>query len=495
MGPFKNESDSVFGLYKRIPKSVKASMWFLFANIFQKAVMVIFTPLFTRLMTAEEFSRYAVFQSWETILTVFATLNISNYATAKALVEYKDERDDFVTSAEFLTVVLSIFTLGIFILIRSAFDELSSFPLWVIFLLFVDIISVAFFAFWSQLERFNQKYKALTVVSIVTGICSPLIAFILIAYSERFGLYKGWSRILGLVITNVIVALFIFHLCFRRSRKLFSAKYWKFCITYCLPLIPHFLSMAFLQKIGQLFVDHFCGAEMSGIYALASSLALLMMVFNDALTKTLVPWTYQKMAEKKYKEINKPVILSLAVIAVLDITMAMVAPELVAIFADHSYSQAIYAVPPLVAVCFYGFLYNTFANIEYYFKETKFVSMASIVAGMVIVIANLFLVPRYGFIAAAYATLLSYIVYAIMHYLFMKKTLDEHLEGRQIYNNLLIVKMSLGFTSVIICIPVLYSYHTLRWGIVLLICVIVFIKRKLIVESLFKLLGRDNSNV
>ena len=133
--------------YNNLSPSVRASFWFLFSNIFQKSIMVIFTPLFTRIMTVEEYSKYALFQSWVTIFTVFATLNISNYATAKALVEFKEDRDKFISSAEFLTAILTIFIFGIYLLIRFVFGWLDEFPLWIIILLFADILGVAFFAF------------------------------------------------------------------------------------------------------------------------------------------------------------------------------------------------------------------------------------------------------------------------------------------------------------------------------------------------------------
>lgn len=482
--------------YNAIPISARASLWFLFANIFQKAIMVIFTPLFTRILTTEEFSRYAVFQSWETILMVFATLNISNYATSKGLVEYKEDRDVFISSAQSLTVVLTIFTFGIFLIIKPVFRELNEFPMWMMALLFFDMISVAFFSFWSQLERFNQKYKMLTVVSIVMGMASPIISFLLIAFSDEIELYKGWARIFGLVVSNGIVAVVILFISYNRSKILFSTKYWKFCIIYCIPLIPHFLSTAFLQKIGQLFVDEYCGSDMSGIYALANSLAMLMMVVNDALTKTLVPWTYEKLSEKRYKDINKPIVLSLALIAIIDIAMALVAPELVAIFADSTYVKAVYAIPPLVAVCFFGFLYNTFANIEYYYKETKMVSMASVIAGVVIIAANMLLVPRFGFIAAAYSSLISYIVYAIMHYLFMRKTLKKHLNGLEVYNNKLIFKMAIAFIAIILLVNVLYQFTIIRYTVIVLSLVLVVIKRKYllgIINSLF--IKKEKKNV
>lgn len=482
--------------YNAIPVSARASLWFLFANIFQKAIMVVFTPLFTRILTTEEFSRYAVFQSWETILTVFATLNISNYATSKGLVEYKDDRNVFISSAQSLTVTLTIFTFGIFILIRPVFTELSEFPLWMMALLFFDVISVAFFAFWSQLERFNQKYKMLTFVSVAMGMASPISAFLLIIFADEINMYKGWARILGLVISNGLVALLIFVISCNRSKVFFTTKYWKFCIVYCIPLIPHFLSTAFLQKIGQLFVDEYCGSDMSGIYALANSLAMLMMVVNDALTKTLVPWTYEKLSDKKYKDINKPIVLSLALIAVIDIAMALAAPELVAIFADSTYAKAVYAIPPLVAVCFFGFLYNTFANIEYYYKETKMVSMASAIAGVVIVAANMLLVPRFGFIAAAYSSLISYVVYSIMHYLFMRITLKKHLDGLEVYNNKLIFRMAVGFVSVILFVNVLYQFTILRYAVIMLSAIIVIIKRKYVINVISNLfIKKEKKNV
>lgn len=466
-----------------MPLSAKASLFFLAANIFQKAIMVVFTPVFTRIMTTEEFAQYAVFQSWETIFTVFVTLNISSYATAKALVEFKDKQDDFISSAEFLTILLVLFFLGIFLIVKSFIGEINAFPTWVSILLFVDMASVAFFSFWSQSERFNQRYKSLTVVSIATGMLSPIIAFTLIVFSKDIGLYKGWARIIGLVLTNGIAAIFILYWSIKKSKAFFVLKYWKYCIQYCLPLIPHFLSMAFLLKIGQLFVDRYCGGNMSGIYALANSLALLMMVFNDALTKTLVPWTYQKMAIKSYNEIKKPITIALIIIAILDIAMALVAPELVRIFANSTYYDAIYAIPPLVAVCFFGFLYNTFANIEYYFKETKYVSFASVCAGVVILTANFLLVPKFGYIAAAYSTWFSYVVYAIMHYVFMRQTIKKHIDGMKIYDDSFILKVSLIFSAIIACIPILYKYTEIRWSIIGFIIVFAIVMRKSIKKT------------
>lgn len=468
--------------YKSINPTIKTSLWFLFANIFQKAVMVIFTPIFTRMLTTEQFSKYAVFQSWETIFTVFATLSITNYATAKALVEFKDDKDGFVTSSEFLTFILTVFCFGIYFLGRAVFGFFDDMPLWIMILMFVDIFSVACFGFWSQRERFDGKYKALTVVSIISGMLAPGIAFALIIFSDYIGIDKSWARIIGLVASNGIIGIFLLYTSIKRSKLFFSAKYWKYCFSYCIPLIPHFLAAAFLQKIGQLFVDNYCGVEISGIYALANSLAMLMMVVNDAFTKTLVPWTYQKLAMEKYKEISKPINVALAVIGLGDIMMALLAPELVYIFADREYTKAIYAIPPLVAVCFFAFLYNTFANIEYYYKETKMISLASIIAGITIVAANAVFVPLFGFRGAAYASMISFMIYALMHYLFMEKTLRKHLNGCKVYDTGFILKLSIIFALIILFIPMIYGLPIIRYIIIILMFIILMFNYKSILS-------------
>lgn len=462
--------------YKRLNSQARASLWFLFANVFQKAVMIFFTPVFTRILTTEEFSKYAVFQSWEAIFTVFATLNISSYATAKALVDSKNDEDKFIFSAEILTVLLSVIVFITYYVARFFFKGLDVFPLPIMISLFCDIVFVAIFNFWSQLERYFLRYRALVICSLFVGILSPVLAYLLIRYSNELGLYKGWARIVSTVFLDGLVAIIIFSAAMRKSHCKIRINDWKYCVSYCIPLIPHFLAAAFLQKASQLFVDHYAGENASGIFALANSLALMMMVFNDALTKTMVPWTYKKLADKKYDVINRPIVASLIGIGVLDLLMCLLAPEIVTIFADAAYKEAIYAIPPLVGVCFFGFIYNAYTNIEYYYQETKYVSIASVCAGITIVLSEFITVPKWGFIAAAYSALFSYCVYAIVHYIFMIKTMNKHIPGITIYNNNCILKISLVFVLLILLMPILYIFRYLRYAIMICIGILLCLK-------------------
>ena len=470
--------------YKRMPKGAKASVGFLFANVFQKAVMIIFTPIFTRVMTTEEFSKYAVFQSWEAIITVVATLNISSYATAKALVEIKSEKDNFIINAEVLTVILTGITFLVYMIGHSIYGFFDELPIPVMVALFCDIIFVAIFNFWSQLERFYVRYKALVIASMLIGIFSPAISFMLIYYADIIDLYKGWARIIGVVLVDGLLAIFILKISIKKKSCYISMKYWRYCLRYCIPLIPHFLAAAFLSKISQLFVDNYAGGNASGIFSLASSIALMMMVFNDAMTKTLVPWSYKKLAERKYEELNNPILLSLCIIGGLDIGLCLITPEVVKIFANEAYFEAIYLIPPMVGVCFFGFLYNAYTNIEYFYNETIYVSLGSVVAGGTIILLEMLTVPNYGMIAAAYSVLLSYCLYALIHYCFMMKTMKKHIPNVNIYDNKAILKASILFVVIILLFPHLYGFDYLRYLIIIGVLICLWYKRDKIINTI-----------
>lgn len=50
--------------YSALSFPVKASLWYTVCNVINKAIALLATPIFTRIMTEEEYGTFAVFQSW-----------------------------------------------------------------------------------------------------------------------------------------------------------------------------------------------------------------------------------------------------------------------------------------------------------------------------------------------------------------------------------------------------------------------------------------------
>lgn len=458
--------------YKKLSIAAKASFWAMFANLIQKGISVLCTPVFTRILTTEEFADYTLYQSWHSIFIIFATLNVFNYAVYTAMVKFENDRDGFITSAQSLVTCLTFACFLIYALLHLAFGEILGFPLYIVLLMFLELIFVAAFNLWCGKERYEFRYKLMTCLSLLIGILGPFAGFIFIKIIP----YKGYGRIYGVLLVNIIVGLLVYFYNIQKSKTFYVKKYWLFVFSYCVPLIPHFLSSQIISQIDRLMINDMVGKSEAGIYSLAYSVSMLMLILNDAILKGLTPWTYNAIKENNQNKIASVVNSTIVLVALANAMLAFFAPEAIAIFAPEEYYAAIYVIPAVSASAYFMFLFNVFANVEYYYSETKLVACASVSAAVVNVILNLVLIPHFGYIAAGYTTLVSYILYALGHYVFMKKTLEKHNKGRAIYDGKVVLSISGVFTIGMISIVFLYKYSFLRWGLGTLILLLAFKK-------------------
>ena len=96
--------------YKDINAPVKMAFWFLVCSILQRGIGVITTPIFTRIMSDSEFGRYGVYNSWYSIIAVFATLSISGNCFTRGLVVTDTEKERFSLASSFYGLIFTLIT-------------------------------------------------------------------------------------------------------------------------------------------------------------------------------------------------------------------------------------------------------------------------------------------------------------------------------------------------------------------------------------------------
>ena len=119
-----------------------------------------------------------------------------------------------------------------------------------------------------------------------------------------------------------------------------------------------------------------------------------------------------------------------------------------------------------------------FICVEFYYEKKKRLVIASVVAALLNIILNWIFIPKFGYIAAAYTTLFSYIVFAFANYLAMKSILKELSLEDNAYDYF---KMIMVFIALIVCSVlgiVLYSYVIARLIVALIVLIVLIIKRK-----------------
>lgn len=471
--------------YNALPLQVKASFWFLICAFLQKGISFITTPIFTRLMSTAEYGQYNVFTSWMSILTVIVTLNLFSGVYTRGLVTFESEKKAFSSSLQGLTLTLTIIWTVIYWSFHLMWNKVFDLTTVQMLLMFLTIWCNAVFSFWSVEQRVELRYKSLVIITVLSSLAKPAAGIIFVLYAED----NVTARILGVTLAEVVCYTGFFFLQLKRGKEFFSKKFWKHALSFNIPLIPHYLSSSVLNSADRIMIRSMVGESEAGIYSLAYSISMIMVMFNTALMQTIEPWMYKKIRDNKVKDISHVAYPAFILIAAVNLILIAFAPEAVAIFAPKEYYEAIYVIPPIALSVFFMFSYTFFAVFEFYFQKTHFVAIATSAGAVLNIVLNYIFINIFGYYAAGYTTLFCYIIYAVMHYMFMRKICKEYLNGIRPYNIkiylvIVVVLLSLGF-----CLLFTYSHTWLRYLFITVLIILFFVKRQTVIEEIQKLLA------
>jgi O-antigen/teichoic acid export membrane protein len=110
--------------YKNLPDGVKASLWFTICSILQKGISFITVPIFTRMLSTEEYGVISLFSSWQSVLSIFATLNLSYQIFNNGMVKYENDRDGYTTAMLGLSNLTTTILFVVYLIFRVPLNKL-----------------------------------------------------------------------------------------------------------------------------------------------------------------------------------------------------------------------------------------------------------------------------------------------------------------------------------------------------------------------------------
>lgn len=455
--------------YRNMSDSIKASFWFMICNLLQKGIAFITVPIFTRLLSTDEYGFYSIFNSWESILSIFVTLNLSYQVFNNGMVKYKNDKDGYASSMIGLTFLSSTIGLIIYFIFSKIWYNFTGINFVYMLLMFTDMIFVGILGIWTVRQRYDFKYKLLVCITIFTMLANPILGIIFVIKFKE----KILGRLLAMVIINVLAGLIAMVVLIVKGHKLISLEYWKYSLKIDLPLIPHYLAMVLLNNSDRIMIGEICGNSFAAFYSIAYNVAMIMQILINSINSSFNPWIYQKLQIKDYKEIKKVSSFLIVFIGIVCILPMFFGPEVILIFGSKEYSSASYVMSVISASVFMIYIYSLFINIELFYEKSKMVMYGSIGATIVNIILNYIFINLFGYIAAGYTTLISYILLAVFHYISVKKIMKENHIETLFFNELIFVTSIIVIVFSII-IQLLYNAVIVRY-IVLLICFIIIL--------------------
>lgn len=467
--------------YKNSSVAVKAALWFVLCSILQKGVSMLTVPIFTRIMSAEAYGLFSVYSSLESIVVVFSTLNLQNCAYPNALTKFQNEKDknevavSLMALSSFSTLILFVLFFALQSFIFNTFG--LSFELMTMMLLYT-FFSLPI-SLWTVKQRFLYKYKSLVAVTFFVTLLSALSGLGFVLFWQA---HQTAGRVLGFVAVEMIFGIVLMILYFRKAKRIFSVKYWKWALKLHLPLIPHSLSLTMLISSDRLMIGAMIDSVSAAIYSVAYTAGFFVNIIKQSIVEAMRPWFYQCLKEKKYSAIKKKCNGILLLIIMISLVLIVFAPEVIAILAPAQYYEAVYIIPPVASSSFFTFLYSMFSIVELYYEKTKKMMVASVVAAVANIGLNLIFIPLFGYLAAGYTTLVSYIILSVMHYIFVRNLCKENGLSKGIFDFRFICFLSV--IVVIISIIFTFIYHSviIRYSVLAVLLIVCFLKRKYFID-------------
>lgn len=471
--------------YHNLSLPVKASLWFTICSIVQKGISVISMPIFTRLMSTEQYGEYNIFLTWYNILLLIVTLNVHTEIFNKGLIDHDKEKDTFTINQAGLLIFLAFFSLFIYILFHNFFNQLFELTTPLIIIMILEILGSSIVALWTARERFDFEYKKIVFVTILMAVLTQGLGIIAVILLDG----KASAKIYTNALVPITVAIIIMYLFLKKANSWGKIKWWKVSILSALPLLPHYLSLVLLNQSDKLLINRFLGSTEAAIYSVAHSAGLLMTIINNSINGSFVPWAYDKMKYQngmKIKEVSNSLFI---LIVFVNVGLIWIAPEAIKILAASQYSDAVYCLVPIAMSVYFYFVYTLLVDIEIYYNEGKYVAIASIIAAVLNLTLNYILIPKFGYFVAGYVTLFSYIVTMILHYLFLNiimKNKPQDIQKIFSFKSILFDSFLLIFFSLIGVI--LYPFAWIRY-IVIIASILFVYKNKTKFVDLIRMKG------
>lgn len=464
--------------YRSFSVQVKASFWFTVCSVTQKVLALLTVPLFTRLMSTEDYGVLTLYQAWFNVIIIVTTLNLHLAVFNTAMIKFEEDRDRFTSSMTALTSVISIVTGALYFLLREKLNEIIGLETPIMLIMLAHLTFYPAYNFWAARQRFEYRYKALIIVTLTVAIASSALGVVAVTRSAD----KGTARVCAVAIVETLVYGVIYIRNLRRGKCLFDKKYWKYALLFALPLVPHYLSGSILNHVDRIMINSFVGSGKAAIYGVAYSVSMSAILFVNALNASYTPWLFGKLKRKDYSEIADISFDMMLMICVIDALLILFAPEIMYIIGGRKYQETVQIFPILSASSPCIFLYSLFAGIEFFFEQKYLIMVASVCAAMLNVALNYIFIPLIGYQGAAYTTLGCYVVTACLHFSFMNKVMKANSIPSSVYSSGKMFGLAFFVIAWSVICRIMFEKIVIR-NVFLLICLaMAFVFRTLIIK-------------
>lgn len=430
------------------------------STIFGRFLNWLLVPMYTfYLKNTAEYGIITNLYAWTAILLVILT-----YGMETGLFRFMNNEKEDPTRV----YSTSVFSLAISSLIFAVITILFATPIAnalgyegyseYIWMLGVIVAVDAFTAIPSAYLRYKKRpirFALIKLIMIAINIVLNVFFIILCpliweSYPETISWFYSPSYSVGyILIANVVstaAVLFLLIPEIKDAKWLFDKAIFKRMIAYSAPLLLLGIAGMLNQTVDKIifpmvYPDAEKAKDLLGIYGACFKVAMVMMMFTQAFRFAYEPFVFAQHKDKNSKEAYADAMKYFLIISLLIFLGMMFYVDILKYIISEAYWEGLQVVP----IVLMGFLFQgVFFNLSLWYKlidKTQYGAYLSIIGTVITVLINVLFIPIYGYMAAAWASFICYLVIMLLSYFLGQKyfPIDYQLKRIGLYSFLTLV--------------------------------------------------------
>lgn len=407
------------------------------AAVLPRAINILLTYLHTSTLKSDKYADNTWYFVFAAYFIAFLTFGLE---TAFFRFFSKEKEKGKIVSTSFITLLGStILFLSILLFFNADISLILGFdnPLHLKILTFVTALDLLVVIPYAYLRVTNKplKFTFFKVVNILIYAFFNIFFLWFVPYALKNDIsipeiitdsYQNTPTVVYIFIANLIASLTTFLMLLPYIFKFkfdFDGKVLRKMLVYGLPIMIGSLAYVTNENLDKLLLGDMLGKEQMGIYAACYKLGVFMTLYIMAFRLGAEPFFFNHAHKENAKETYAKILTWFTIIGALFMLIVVVYINLFAgiLLAKPEYYQALAIVPIILLANLFLGIYN---NLSVWYKltdKTKYGMYFSVFGALLTIAFNLIFIPKIGFMASAWATLIAYGTMTIISYFYGKK--------------------------------------------------------------------------
>lgn len=428
------------GKYKELLQNIGV---LTLGNFGSKILAFFLIPLYTAVLSTEDYGNYDIIHTTITLLFPLLTINITEGAMRFLLDKNADK--DTILKKSFAIINISSLIVAILLAINAIFHFIPLFEKYTLFFILYYITNVYYISA-QNITRGLDKIKNNAISGVINSI-------LVLGLNLLFLLVFKWGLngyFLAYIISNGLSAIYLL-LVDSITKYALNIKTKNLpddngLTKYSKPLMLNSVSWWINDVSDRYFVTGICGAAANGIYSVAYKIPTILSVFQGifnqawliSVTKEYKQNNNKDFVKKIYRSYNATLVISCSILMILNKLIASV------LYKGDFYEAWRYVPLLLISVVFSasGSAIGVIFGAE---KNSKASSFTTVLGAATNIILNAILIPMCGIIGAAIATAVASFVVWLVRWIYCKKYITLDLTHKDITTYALLIAQSMTF--------------------------------------------------